>query len=161
MPLAVWISYRFESVGIAILDAKLKRVFRSVVLMLMAVVNGIATVVLVRFWGFWGALVGTICSLILGHGLLMNIYYKRSLAMNVVRMFKEIFSGTLGAAVLSVAMCLPLSLLINGTVLSFLLKAVCFVLAYGAFLLWFGLRKEERRYVAYSLRRLLYKKSEK
>jgi hypothetical protein len=76
-------------------------------------------------------------------------------------MFKEIFSGTLGAAALSVAMCLPLSLLINGTLLSFLLKAGCFVLLYGAFLLWFGLRKEEGEYVTHSLRRLLRKKSEK
>ena len=150
-----------ESVAIAILDAKLKRVFRSVVLMVMAVVNAAATVVLVHFFGFWGALLGTIGSLLLGHGLLMNLYYQRSLSMNVFRMFREIFAGSLGAGLLATAICFPLSFLINGTLFSFLLKAGCFVIAYGVFLLWFGLRGQERRYIARMTNRLFRKETEK
>ena len=135
-----------ESVGIAILDAKLKRVFRSVTLMIMAVINAGLTIVFVQFWGFWGALAGTVISLLVGHGLLMNIYYHKALKINVIRMFGGIFSRTLLAGLLSVAVCLPISLFINGTVLAFLIKGGCFVIVYAACLLLFALNKEEKQY---------------
>lgn len=142
-----------ESVGIAILDAKLKRVFRSVTLMIMAVINAGLTIVFVQFWGFWGALAGTVISLLVGHGLLMNIYYRKALKINVIRMFGGIFSRTLLAGLLSVAVCLPISLFINGTVLAFLVKGVCFVIVYAACLLLFALNKEEKQYFLHFFRK--------
>ncbi len=148
-----------ESVAIAILDAKLKRVFRSLTLVIMAIGNAVLTLILVRFLGFWGALIGTVISLLLGHGLLMNIYYKKEIGINVARMFREIFSGTLVAGFLGVAVCLPLSLLTNGTIVSFLVKAVCFVIVYGVSMLIFGLKKEEKKLVRTYLNKILERNS--
>lgn len=148
-----------ESVAIAILDATLKRVFRSVTLMFMAIINAILTLILVRYYGFWGALIGTVTSLIVGHGILMNAYYQKVLKINVFRMFKEIFSGTLLAGIISAALCLPISFFMNGTILSFLIKAICFVILYVAFELLFGFNNDEKKYVFGYINRFISKKS--
>lgn len=148
-----------ESVGIAILDAKLKRVFRSVTLSLMAIINAVITLILVQFLGFWGALIGSVISLLVGHGLLMNLYYKKSLNINVLRLFREIFSGTLIGGILSVVLCLPIALFLNGTIISFLVKALCFVIVYVACLFLFALKKDEKQYIFCYIKKITKKRS--
>lgn len=133
-----------ESVAIAILDAKLKRIFRSATLLGMAILNFVATIFLVQFCGFWGALIGTVISLLVGHGLLMNIYYKKALEINVIRMFREIFSGILLVGVISVVMCMPLSLILKGTIISFIIKAVAYTVIYIVFNFVFVFNKNDR-----------------
>ena len=55
-----------QNVCLSILDAKLKRLFRSATLVIMAVINVILSIILVRFMGFWGAALGTVISLLVG-----------------------------------------------------------------------------------------------
>lgn len=136
-----------ENVAIVILDAKLKLFFRSVTLIIMVVVNILLTLILVRFFGFWGALVGTVISLILGHGILMNIYYKTQIQLNVFRMFKEIFSGTLWVGIVAIICCVPISLFLNGTLYAVLIKGVAFILIYCVGMFFFGLRQDEKEYL--------------
>lgn len=148
-----------ESVGIAILDAKLKRVFRSLTLMIMAIINGILTLILVQFWSFWGALIGTVVSLILGHGLFMNVYYKKKIDINVFRMFREIFSGTIIAGILTVVLCFPLSIFLHGTLMSFLIKAISFFIIYMVSVFLFAFKHEEKRRFCQYVKKIVKRKS--
>lgn len=133
-----------QNVCISILDAKLKRLFRSVVLVSMAVINVAVSVVLVHIFGFWGAAIGTAASLIIGHVVVMNIYYSRVIKLQVVRMFKEIFKGVLPAGVLATACCLPLALYLPNSLPMFIVKCACFVAVYGALLWMLGINKSEK-----------------
>lgn len=140
-----------ENSAISILDATLKRIFRSVVLAIMAALNVALSVVLIKFIGFWGAAVGTLASLLVGHGILMNAYYARTFHMNIGRMFASIFKGILPMGMIAALVCAPLMLWKTDRVLYFLIKCVAFVLVYG-FLVWkWGIKTEERNYIKQSL----------
>lgn len=133
-----------ENAMIAILDASLKRMYRSVVLVVMAVINVIISVVLVKMIGFWGAAIGTFASLIIGHGILMNIYYAKTFKMEIGRMFRSIFKGVLPAGIVSGIVCIPLAIFVENTLIFFLIKCASFMVVYALFLWLFGLNSFEK-----------------
>lgn len=134
-----------QNLCLAILDARLKRLFRSAVLVGMAIMNVAVSILLVSLIGYWGAALGTALSVLLGHGVLMNIYYVRVIRLNVRRMFREIFAGILPAGLLSVAVCLPLAIFLKGSFFAFLGECCVFVAVYGLLLWKLGLRASERQ----------------
>lgn len=133
-----------QSVCISILDAKLKRMCRSVVLCMMAGLNVVATVYLVDIMGFWGAVLATTLSLLIGHGLLMNIYYQKAIGLDVIRMLREIFRGSLSAGIVAAVVCLPLALFVGNSWLLFLVKCLAFCGVYGGCLYLWGWNDQEK-----------------
>ena len=142
-----------ENTAISILDATLKRVYRSVVLVVMAVLNVLLSIVLIRQMGFWGAALGTSISLIVGHGFMMNWYYNKSFQMNIPRMFKEIFWGILPAGLISGVICLPLVFFVPDSFLLFIVKCLAFMTVYVLALWYVGWNKEEKRFIVAFLRK--------
>lgn len=161
--IGVWIGSRYESAYyialmlmipvtvplvqntcLSILDAQLKRLFRSVTLVIMALINVAVSLVLIRFLGFWGAALGTVVSLVLGHVVIMNVYYHRVLGLNVVRMFREIFRGILPAGMVSGLCCLPLCFLPGEGIVPFLGECGVFLLVYAGALWCLGLNPGEK-----------------
>lgn len=136
-----------QNAVISILDAAMKRMVRSVVLVMMAALNLGVSFMLVRIMGFWGAAVGTALSLLLGHGVLMNIYYAKEFQIEIFRMFGSIFRGILPAGLLATAVSAPMAVFLPYTVGWFVIKCICFVAVYGLFLLLFGFNVEEKRMV--------------
>ena len=133
-----------ENAAISILDASLKRMYRSVVLVVMAVINVIVSIILVRLIGFWGAAIGTFASLIIGHGILMNIYYAKTFKMEIGRMFRSIFKGVLPAGMVASIVCIPLAVFVENTVIFFLIKCVSFLVVYALLLWLFGMNSYEK-----------------
>lgn len=142
-----------ENVCLAILDAKLKRMFRSVTLLVMSLINVVVSIILVRHIGFWGATLGTVLSLLIGHGLLMNLYYKNVIGLNIRRMFREIFRGILVSGILSGIVCLPLACLLGNSIGLFVIKCAIFVLAYAVGLWLIGLNHEEKTMIINTIKR--------
>lgn len=138
-----------------ILDAKLKRLFRSVVLVCMAGLNLIITVILVRDMGYWGAAIGTCISLIIGHGVIMNLYYRKALGLNVLRMFSEIFQGILPCGILAGAVCIVVAGEQTVSIGLLVWKCLLFCGCYGTLLWLFGWNAEERIQIRYFLRKQL------
>ena len=115
-----------QNAAIAILDAALKRIYRSVILVIMAVINVIVSLLFIRYMGFWGAALGTVLSLIVGHGFLMNIYYAKEFRIEIGRMFGGIFKGVLPAGLLAAALCVPLAIFLPNTTAMFLIKCIAY-----------------------------------
>lgn len=132
-----------ENAAICILDASMKRIYRSGVLVGMAIANVATSIVLIRILGFWGAALGTVISLVIGHVFLMNLYYKKVFGMEIGRMFKEIFSGILSVGIIAGILCIPLTF-IDNTILFFLVKCLAFVLIYGILLWRYGMKENEK-----------------
>lgn len=149
-----------ENAAISILDASLKRMFRSVVLVIMAVLNVGASIVLVSFFGFWGAAWGTVLSLIIGHGFLMNIYYAKTYKMEIGRMLFSIFKGILPAGLAASALCLPLVFFLSNTTLLFLVKCLSFVIIYFVFLWLFGMNSSEKDIFRNSFSKVMRRKKQ-
>lgn len=133
-----------QNVCLSILDAMMKRTFRSIVLGVMAFINVLLSVLLVKQMGFWGAAVGTVVSLIIGHVILMNIYYWKVIKLNVIRMFKEIFAGILPMGIVAMILCAGLNYLIGTSIPGFIIKCGCFVCLYSLLVWKKGMNDDER-----------------
>ena len=64
--------------------------FRSLTYLIIAIVNVFITILLVsRFEGI-GAALGTAGALLIGNGLIMNIYYHKKVGLNIIYFWKQI-----------------------------------------------------------------------
>ena len=78
-----------QNLGILILQAKNKHAFRSIVYVIIAVVNVAISIPLAKRYGGLGCAIATSGCLFLGNGVIINIYYHR-IGIVVVQFFKEI-----------------------------------------------------------------------
>ncbi len=135
-----------QNICLSILNAMDKRLFRSVILAAMTGINVILTVIMIKLIGPIGAPLATGISYIIGHCIIMNIYYKKKIGLNVVRMFSGIFKKTWICVLASFVLTLPLMLWnCNGNWLILIAKALIFCVIYGALLILFGMNFNEKK----------------
>ncbi|MEW4225662.1 oligosaccharide flippase family protein [Rossellomorea marisflavi] len=120
-----------QNIGISILYAKSQQGFRSIVLLLMAVINVLISIPLAKNYAGIGTAFATVFSLTLGNILAMNIYYHKKIGLNMVLFWKNIFSFAMPLIVLLGATKI-LGLWINySSNISFLIfKVVIYVILY-------------------------------
>jgi O-antigen/teichoic acid export membrane protein len=135
------------NVCLSVLRAKNMLGFRTTVLFATTVLNAAITIVGVKLWGYYAAAVGTAVSFVLGSVVIMNIYYCKKLSFNMLYIYKSIFSRIwLCLLVSGMAVCLSAHWL-NGGWLQLIINAGIFCVVYGATLLFFGLKKEEKQMI--------------
>lgn len=79
-----------QNLGISIMQAKNMHKFRSVLYVVIALANIAISVPLSKLYGGIGAAIGTAISLIIGNGLIINIYYYKKVKINVLKFWKDI-----------------------------------------------------------------------
>lgn len=84
-----------QNVGVAILQSLNIHKFRSIVYFVIAILNVILSLLLVNKYGIHGTTFGTVSSLVIGHVIIMNIYYKRRLNLNLFKFWSNIFVITI------------------------------------------------------------------
>lgn len=88
-----------QNLGIEIQRAKNKHQFRSKVYICMALGNVAVSIPLGMRWGGLGCAAGTAISLLLGNGLVMNLYYHYRIGLDMVRFWKSIASTLPGMVI--------------------------------------------------------------
>lgn len=81
-----------QNIGIEIQRAQNKHQFRSIAYMGMAIVNFLLTVALCPVYGAVGAAAGTMISLVLANGFVMNIYYHKRCQIDILSFWRSIIS---------------------------------------------------------------------
>lgn len=81
-----------QNVGIEIQRAKNKHQFRSVVYTVIAFCNLFISIPLCKAYGGVGCAIGTGIALIVGNGIVMNIFYHKKLGLNMFFYWKQILS---------------------------------------------------------------------
>lgn len=127
-----------------ILDAMNKRMFRSVTLLGLSIVNVILTILFVGKWGVIGAPIATAIAYIIGHGVVMNFYYHKCIKINVLKMWKGINHRLLISIVLTTVLTIPLKFFTGVTLIIFIMKCIVWCIVYGIVLLVVGLNTEEK-----------------
>ena len=142
-----------------ILDAKLKRMGRSIILGVMALLNVLISVVLIRKMGYIGAAYGTALSLLIGNVIIMNIYLSASIGLKITKIFKDIFHKILPCIVISSIICIPIRWFeaIDNSWISLCMKLVIFLIIYSIIIYKFGMNKEEKNTVKNILRKIKIK----
>ena len=79
-----------QSVCLSIIISKNKHKFRSLVYLLIAIINVIGSWILMHYMGIIGAALVTGLALILGQGFIMNWYYSKKIGLEIKRFWKEL-----------------------------------------------------------------------
>lgn len=144
-----------QNTCLSILNAMDKRIFRSLILVAITVLNIGMTVFFIGIIGPVGAPLATGISYIIGHIILMNIYYQKKIHLNVFNMFKKIFSR--------IWVCVLIALILNAPLMLWqvkqnwgilVVKGIVFLLTYGIAIWVYGFNKSEKQMVASALGRI-------
>lgn len=135
-----------QSVGPSILQAKKKDYFRSITYFFIAVANVFVTYFMVDVLGLVGAALGTALSMVVGNVIIMNIYYKRSLKLEIFRFFTQTAKGLILSSII---------VIMAGFIISFnfpahswpalIIKIIVFSVIYALAFYFIGLNKGEKQ----------------
>lgn len=129
---------------LAILKAKNLLMFRTIALAYSVVINIILTVVGTRIFGYYAAAVGTAISTFVGSILSLNIYYQVKLKINIFKVYLRILHKISFCILIPVAICFFVNLFFYGTWITFISKAMLFIVIYGILMLICGFNKSEK-----------------
>ncbi len=79
-----------QNIAFTTIVAENKHRFRSVVYAIIAVLNVVSTYLVLPYYGIIGAAACTAASFVLGHGIIMNIYYYRITKLDIPAFWKNI-----------------------------------------------------------------------
>ena len=133
-----------QNLGIEIQTAKNKHQFRSVVYLIMAIVNVGISIWFCSMWGEIGTALGTTIALILANGVIMNIYYQKKLNINIIAFWKSIASTIPSLLIPTfLGMALIIFYRFHGLI-DFCLIIICFTAIYSMSVYFIGLNRDEK-----------------
>lgn len=136
-----------QNIGIEIQRAKNKHQFRSLVYLLIAIINIVISIILCRYYGIVGVTIGTAFANIIGCCIIMNIYYHKKLGINIIKFWKSILRAFLGLIIPIICGTLILNFVkfkSFGIYLSFI---VVYTIIYLASIYLFGMNSEEKMFI--------------
>lgn len=136
-----------QNLGIEIQRAMNKHKFRSVVYLVIAAANVFVSIPMIHVFGVAGAAFGTALTLLIGNGLVMNIYYHKVIGIDILSFWRQILllsRGLLIPAVLGGVLCMTVDLY---RIPALLLSILLYTLVYGLSMWRFGLCEDEKRMV--------------
>jgi O-antigen/teichoic acid export membrane protein len=133
-----------QNFGISILQAKNLHGFRSIVYIIIALLNISISIPLAINYGGIGSALATSISLILGHIIIINIYYHRKIGINIILFWKNISLMSI-PAIVSILIGLAINnFIILDTIIYLLLKIVLFSIIYIILMWFFGFNRYEK-----------------
>ena len=143
-----------QTLGVNIQNAKDMHRMRSVIYFIIASVNVVVSIFLIKKWGIIGACQGTLVAVLLGSGLFMNVYYHRKIRLNVLYFWKEVLRWTIPAGLLCTTAWFAMKNVVIRTWGSLLAFALCYGTIYAVMLWLIGFKKEEKAMIRGLLARI-------
>ena len=135
------------NVCLIILRATNKLKYKTVVTIIMTLLNALLTILGVKYYGALMAAIATAISYIIGSVLLMNIYYQREFGFSMINIYKAIFSGTLICVICSSLITYIVLIFVPYSFKGLMIGGFVFVASYVLVLYAYGLTDTERRVV--------------
>lgn len=133
-----------QNMGLAILQIKGKYGFRGKIYLSIAIINIVATVYLVKYFGIVGAAVSTSISIAIGNGVIMNIYYAKKINLDIKGFWNEILSIFPGVFISFLCGILIKQIQISNLFIKFCIQIILFCIAYLLIVYKISLNEYER-----------------
>lgn len=152
-----------QNLGILILQARNQMKFRSMLYIVIALCSLGLSIYLAQIYGGYGCAFATGMALLIGQGLIMNIYYQKKQRINITGFWLEILKMSIVPAVFIVVGLYALNHFepSNMTVLDFAKYLILYTVLYIPLFLIFSINKEEKDLLLYPvlliIRRLVRK----
>ena len=133
-----------QNLGITILQARNEMKYRSILILAVSAASLAAAIPAARQFGAFGVAAVTSVAVVLGHGILLNIYYKRKIHLDIPLFWTEIARMSVAPLIITVGAFILLKYVSVDSVLSFLCVAVVFSLIYFPCIYRFSMNQYER-----------------
>lgn len=143
-----------QNLGIEIQRAKNLHKFRSLVYLGTATANVLATIPLSQRYGGVGAAAATAVAMVIGPGLIMNVYYHRRVGLDMRYFWSELLRFMPSLIAPSLTGVAIVSFVDLRTPLSFVSAVALYVVVYGASMWFIGMNDQERNLIRGPLQRL-------
>ena len=145
-----------QTLGITILQAKNQMKFRSLLYIGIATVALFLEIILSKRYGGIGCAVSIAGALLLGQGLIMNIYYKRVQHIDIPRFWLEILKMSIVPSCVVVVSFILMKRFDISTWPSLLLGMTTFAIVYMGLFYLVSMNKDERRLFTDPIRKVLH-----
>lgn len=136
-----------QTLGVNIQNAKNMHRIRSVVFFIVACLNVIASIFLIKYYGVIGTCLGTLFAILLGNGIFMNFYYHKKLKLNIIFFWKEMCKWLVPVCILTFVMRISV---LNFFIINNWIRLFAFAFVYSFIYLlmiyFIGLKKEEKNW---------------
>ena len=129
---------------LAVLRAKNKTAFFTLVMILSAALNAGITILAVKYWSYLGAAIGTALSVIVGNLVVMNIYFTKKMELPMIKIYAMILSRIWLCLLIAGGTIFITSRFLNGSWIMLALNVLIFCVIYGVTLWLFGLNRSEK-----------------
>ncbi len=136
-----------QNLGIVILQAQNKMKFRSLLYLFLSLASIVLAIPLAIRYGGLGCAIATSVALLLGQGLVMNIYYARSVKIDILAFWREIARMSALPILLAVVGRYIIARLPITSIGEFILAAVAIIAIYTPLAWLFVMNGEERRMI--------------
>jgi O-antigen/teichoic acid export membrane protein len=146
-----------QTLGITILQARNQMKFRSLLYIAIALVALVFQIILAKNFGGIGCAIAVAGALLLGQGLIMNIYYARKQGIEIGRFWKEISKMSVVPVLLSVVALYVIGYFSIDSWLKLFGAILSFCVVYIPLFWIFSMNKYERELVNKPLNRFIHK----
>lgn len=136
-----------QNTGIDILQAKNLHAFRSIVYFFIAIINIFVSILLVKNYGVIGCAIATGISFIIGHIIIMNIYYKNKINIDIYKFWKEILKMSFPILIAFILAFILNLFFINMALEYFVIKIFLYSIIYIILIFFLGINKEEKKII--------------
>lgn len=133
-----------QNIGISILQARNQMKFRSLLYVAIAILCLIVQFPMAKQYAGIGCAITIACSLILGHGLIMNIYYYRVQKIDILRFWKEIIRMSVVPILMTTLFYYVTSRYVIYTIRELILFIIAYSLLYMPLLYKFSMNNNEK-----------------
>ena len=156
IPLSI---HLIQSIAYNIIIEEKKHQFRSIMYVIIAVLNVISTYVVLPYYGIIGAAVCTGISYLLGNGIALNIYYAKIIGLDILQFWISIGKMTIVPGILTIIGTIVVNQIIPvTTIYRFLLEVVIYIICFVVLSWMFTMNKYEKELLGGTIRKFLYKK---
>ena len=143
----------FQNIGIEMQRALNKHQFRSIIYLIIAICNVGVSIPLASKWGAIGAAMGPAVSLLIGTGLIMNVFYHKVLRIDMKYLWKEILKTWKGFLIPTILAMFIMRYVVFENIKIFLISVFIFAVVYCVSILFFSCNEEEKSLIFGMIRR--------
>lgn len=125
-----------QNIAFGVIVAQHKHKFRCYIYFGIAILNAISTFFIIPYFGYIGAAICSGVSYIIGHGIILNIYYKSVIKLDIFEFWMNILKMSFIPVIITVIGYWIVNILIPWNIILMLVEGIGFVLVF-ILLTWF------------------------
>ena len=146
-----------QNIGLSILQAKNLYKYRTIIFLGISILNVAISIPLAKMYSGIGAAIGTSISLILGQGIILNIYYHKKVGINMIEFWKNILKMSIPIVFVVIFGVVLNKVIVSSSIVMLGLKILIYALVYCIAMLLFAMNDYEKNLVKKPIMKIVSK----